>query len=274
MTRHRGTYKPDNTSPYELSRSRIENLIKCEACFWLDRAKGVKFPGMPGFLLNSNTDILLKKDFDKYRGKTASPIMESYGLDYLRPFYHKDLRKWENSLHFGLDCHHFNTIHEKTNILLGGGIDDVWENIQSGELHVVDYKSTAQMSKTPKPLDESFIAQPEDEKQPDYKASYRRQMEIYQWLLRRKGFNVSNTGFFVYVDGQHINETGMIDNVDSQTAWMKFNTAIIKYEGDDVWVEKALYKAKETLQKDICPEHTSGCEFKLFIDGVIQAKTN
>ena len=54
--------------------------------------------------------------------------------------------------------------HEQTNILFGGGLDDVWENAESGELHVVDYKSTAQMSRTPAPLDESFIAPPEDPK--------------------------------------------------------------------------------------------------------------
>ena len=39
---------------------------------------------------------------------------------------------------------------------------------------------------------------------PDYKAGYRRQMEMYQWIARRKGFTVSDTGYFVYVDGQHV----------------------------------------------------------------------
>ena len=67
----------------------------------------------------------------------------------------------------------------------------------SGELHIVDYKSTAQMSSTPAPLDESFIAAPKDSKKIDYKAGYRRQMEMYQWTLRRKGFSVSDIGYFV-----------------------------------------------------------------------------
>ena len=40
MARHRGIYKPDHESPYEVSRSRIEAFIKCPACFWLDRVKG------------------------------------------------------------------------------------------------------------------------------------------------------------------------------------------------------------------------------------------
>lgn len=135
-------------------------------------------------------------------------------------------------------------------------------------LHIVDYKSTAQMSMTPAPLDESFIAPPIDPKKTDYKAGYRRQMEMYQWILRRKGFSVSDTGYFLYVDGQHVKESGMIDVDDPNQAWMKFNTAIIPYTGDDSWVEEALTAAKSNLEKDACPEHAAGCEFGRFIDQI------
>ncbi len=50
------------------------------ACFWLEKAAGVKFPGMPPFLLNTSTDTLLKKDFDQYRGKGPHPLMQATGL--------------------------------------------------------------------------------------------------------------------------------------------------------------------------------------------------
>jgi len=268
MARHRGTYKPNRAEPYELSRGRLEGFLKCEACFWLDRVRGVKFPSIPGFLLNTNTDTLLKKDFDQFRGKEPHPIMVNSGLSHLRPFDHVDLEKWESSLHFGSSPNHFNTVHEQTNILFGGGLDDVWENIKTGELHIVDYKSTAQMSSTPAPLDESFIAPPTDPKKIDYKAGYRRQMEMYQWILRRKGFPVSDTGYFLYVDGQHINESGMIDSEDPSQAWMRFNTAIIKYVGDDSWVEATIIQAKRTLGSEHAPKHTEGCEFGRFIEQV------
>ena len=101
MARHRGTYKPEHESPYELSRSKVEAYIKCPACFWLDRTKGVKFPSIPGFLLNSNTDKLLKKDFDQYRGVAPHPIMINNSLEHLIPFGHPDMTYWENSLSFG-----------------------------------------------------------------------------------------------------------------------------------------------------------------------------
>nr|MCH9846678.1 hypothetical protein [Betaproteobacteria bacterium] len=181
------------------------------------------------------------------------------------------LEKWVSSLQFGASPRHFNTLHHETNILFGGGLDDVWENIETGELHLVDYKSTAQMSKTPKPLDESFLAPPQDPKVPDYKASYRRQMAMYQWIMRRKGFHVSDVGYFLYVDGQHVGETGMLDDQDPAQAWMRFKTAVIPFVGDDAWVEAALFEAKQVVQLNVCPAHSAGCEHKLFLDGVAQA---
>lgn len=261
MPRHRGTFKPNHPAPYELSRSRVENFIQCKACFWLDRAKGVKFPGIPSFLLNTNTDTLLKKDFDQYRGKDPHPAMLAAGLGHLRPFAHPDIDKWENSMQFGASPNHFNTIHEETNILFGGGLDDVWENISTGELHIVDYKSTAQMGDSPKPLDETFIAPPLNSANKDYKASFRRQMDMYQWVARKKGFQVNNTGYFVYVDGQHNGESGMIDTHDPTQAWMRFNLAIIPYVGNDSWVESVLVEVKKSLQLSRCPRHSDQCEF-------------
>jgi hypothetical protein len=91
-------------------------------------------------------------------------------------------------------------------------------------------------------------------------------MEMYQWIARRKGFTVSNIGYFVYVDGQHVGETGMLDQNDPATAWMRFNTAVIPYEGNDDWVEKALLRAKETLLMTSCPSHAENCEHGKFIN--------
>lgn len=271
MARHRGAYKPETTEPYELSRSKIEAFKKCPACFWLEKSAGIKFPSIPGFLLNTNTDTLLKKDFDPYRGLTSHPTMAAAGLEHLRPFSHQDLDKWAQSIHFGASERHFNSLHEESNILFGGGLDDVWENMQSGELHIVDYKSTAQMGKSPKPLDESFIAPPQDTKKPDYKAGYRRQMDMYQWILRRKGFRVSDIGYFLYVDGQHLNESGMLELDRPFNANMKFNVAIIPYKGDDCWVEDALIDAKACLTLSTCPDHSEECEFGSFINLVNMA---
>ena len=270
MARHQGKFKPHNPAPYELSRSAIEKMIKCEACFWLEKVQGIKTPSMPGFNLNTNTDTLLKKDFDAVRGKGPHPLMEASGLSHLRPFWHDDIGKWADSMHFGAEGR-FHVDHPETNIRFGGGLDDVWENLESGELHIVDYKSTAQLGKESKPLDKSFISAPEDPSKPDYKAGYRRQMDMYQWITRRLGFDVSDTGYFVYVDGQHRNEQGMLDGDSPTQAWMRFNVSVIPYEGNDSWVEDALRRAKYLVSEvNECPEHAPDCEHGQYLANVLE----
>ena len=272
--RHQGAFKPEHPAPWELSRGWIETLIKCEACFWLKKAANIKEIGMPSFNINTNTDILLKKDHDQYRGKGPSPIMVSAGLSHLRPFAHPDLELWTDSLQFGLSPNHFNVIHEPTYMKFGGGLDDVFENIETGELHIVDYKSTSQdggNKSEPAPLDESFLMPPTDPKKPDYKASYRRQAEMYQWILRRKGFEVSDTAYILYVDGISRDEDGMLTDNDPHVAWMKFEAQIIPYVGNDDWVEAELHRAKEVAQFPECPPHSDGCDTGRWLNSVIKA---
>ena len=146
MPRHRGVYDPNREEPYELSRSRIENFVKCPACFYLQQVKGVKFPSIPGFNINEATDVLLKRDFDEYReAATSHPFLIDRGLEHLVPFADDRFELWTQSLHFGAEGR-FHSIHEETNLKVGGGLDDVWLNTKTGQVHLVDYKSTSQKS--------------------------------------------------------------------------------------------------------------------------------
>ena len=38
--RHQAIYKPEHPAPYELGIGRIDNFVKCPACFWLTQVKG------------------------------------------------------------------------------------------------------------------------------------------------------------------------------------------------------------------------------------------
>ena len=121
MKRHRVVFDPSRDDPFEVSRSQIESFLKCPACYWMRRRGDIKFPGMPGFLLNTATDTLLKKDFDKYRELgQPHPFMERHGLGHLVPFNHSDFEAWTKSLQLGLQ-----TTHEGSNLIVGGGLDDV-----------------------------------------------------------------------------------------------------------------------------------------------------
>ena len=266
MARHRGTFKPEHPEPYEISRSQIESFRRCPACFWMNRVKGIKFPGIPPFLLNTATDTLLKKDFDVYRhSQTPHPFMEKHDLEHLVPFQHADFETWTKALQLG-----FQTYHEESNLIIGGGLDDVWHNREEDLLHIVDYKSTASKR------NEDLTALQTIKLEGHYKDSYKRQMDIYQWIMRHNDFNVSNTAYFVYVNGDQHFESGMLDD-NGEQATMKFVVQLIEYEGDDSWVENTILDIKECLYQEHCPEHSNSgfgpkgnkqCEYAELFDGM------
>ena len=229
--RTRNLYDPNSSESFKLSRSKIELFTKCPKCFYMDRRLGVgQPPGFP-FALNSAVDTLLKKEFDIHRAKqTAHPLMKAYGLDMV-PFDHEKMDEWRENFK-GVQYH-----HEPTNFIMTGAVDDIWVN-REGEIVVVDYKSTSKPSKV------SLDAEWQD--------GYKRQMEMYQWLLRKLGHKVSSTGYFVYCNGKTDREAfdGKLD----------FDIDLIPYTGDDSWVEKTLFDIKKCLDGKI-PQSDPECDF-------------
>ena len=273
MARHRGRFNPENPAPYELSRSRIENYLKCKACFWLEQLHRVKPPEIPSFTINTTTDILLKRDADAVRGRQTLPLWAAHGLDHLIPFEHEHLEKWTNSLHYGTNDTYFNTVHAESNIKLGGGLDDVFLNTHTGQIHIVDYKSTAQGTRSPIKYEKKPVSLNDP-----WKISYKRQMDMYVWVARQKGFDVSDIGYFVYVDAQHKDINGMLTDDNPAVAWMQFDTSIIPYTANTTWVEPTLLEIQEFLvQQTSCPQHTpkddnySGCDLGRYANEMMAA---
>lgn len=215
-------YQPGQTEPFKVSRSKIELFMQCPRCFWLDARLKLKRPDGPPFNINKAIDELFKKEFDSYRLKQEPhPLMVEFGVPAL-PFAHDDLDKWRQNF-TGVQA-----LHEPTNLLVFGAVDDIWHNTD-GELIVVDYKATAKASEVS--IDS------------DWQISYKRQLEVYQWLLRQNGFQVSDTGYFVYTNGRlDLDEFG--DRVE-------FRTKIIPYTGSAAWIEPTLKKMKKVLEGDM-----------------------
>tara|TARA_B100000686_G_scaffold268331_2_gene283804 strand:+ start:1475 stop:2245 length:771 start_codon:yes stop_codon:yes gene_type:complete len=255
MTRHRGTFDPANPEPYELSRSRVENFVKCSACFYLQQVKGVKFPSIPGFNINEATDVLLKRDFAKHRlAGTAHPFLKRAGLDYLIPYKDDRFELWTQSLHFGAKGR-LNTVHKETNLKIGGGLDDVWLNTKTNEIHIVDYKSTSQKSPGKKITLDDW-----------WKAAYRRQMDLYIWIMKRLGPNTSEIGYFLYCDGDRFTDKPFLND---KIGVMNFKVSLIPYKSDLCWIESTLQKIKLTLNAEQCPNHSKSCEYGAFIDAIV-----
>jgi len=233
MPRSRNLFDPESTKPYKISRSGLELFHDCPRCFYYDKRIGhARPPGFP-FNLNSAVDTLLTKEFDAYRRQQKPhPLMQKAGIEAI-PFAHPDLEKWRTNF-TGVQA-----LHRPTNLLVTGAVDDLWENVR-GELMVIDYTSTAKTAEITS-LDE------------EWHSGYKRQIEIYQWLLRHNGFAVSSTAYWVYANGHAAAERF------DQT--LRFRMTIIPYEGSDDWVDEHLVAAKKCLMRKTPPPAAADCEY-------------
>lgn len=75
--RTRNLFDPKSDKPYKLSRTRLENFIRCPRCFYLDRRLGIDRPSMPGFTLNIAVDALLNKKCTRYTSNPAKNKVRS-----------------------------------------------------------------------------------------------------------------------------------------------------------------------------------------------------
>jgi hypothetical protein len=231
--RSRNLFDPKSHEPFTVSRSGIDLFVQCPRCFYIDKRLGTgRPPGFP-FSLNSAVDALLKKEFDIHRAAgTAHPLMKEYNIDAV-PYAHKELDAWRDSLRRGIQF-----FHEPTNLLIRGGVDDVWV-APTGELYIVDYKATSKTEEV------SLDAEWQD--------GYKRQMEVYQWLFRKNGFVVSPIGYFVYCNGDA--DAAAFD------ARLEFDIKVIPYVGNTDWVEPTIVNLRKCLMDEKIPAASVDCDY-------------
>ena len=231
-------YDKSSTEAWECSRTAIDEFLNDPHTFVMRRKLGLM--SVPSFPLNLNTatDEILKEDFDALRDVQESNywLFAKYNLNVV-PFQHEDFKRWR-------DGHGVRAIHEPTNFDVYGKIDDIWQDRVTGELIVVDYKSTAR-------------AEPEYLK-PDYYryglgSKYKKQQEVYQWLLRRNGFEVSTKFILLYVDGDR-RAKSFFPEPSTELGRLDFRTSIMIIDGDDSWIEQTLHDMKAVLDQDDIPE--------------------
>ncbi len=243
--RTRNLFSPTDKAPFKISRSKIDLFLECPRCFYLDRRLGIaRPPGFP-FNLNSAVDFLLKKEFDIHRlAQTSHPLMTSYGLSAV-PFAHAKIDEWRENFK-GVQF-----LHPATNLIITGAVDDLWVN-PAGEIIVVDYKATSKDGEV------SLDA--------DWQIGYKRQMEVYQWLMRQNGFKVSDTGYFVYVNGQ--TDRAAFD------ARLEFDVKLLSYTGNTDWIEPTLTELKKCLLLDKQPPASKNCDYCAYRQTAAQASAS
>jgi hypothetical protein len=197
----------------KLSRSKIELFLKCPRCFWQEVNKGTKRPPPAPYTINSAVDDLLKREFDACRkSKTAHYLISRCKLD-AAPYNSDQLGSWRDN---------FTGIQFKyapADFLVCGALDDVWIN-PKGELIVVDFKATG--AKEYKIYEE-----------------YRRQIEIYQWLLLMNKYKVCRTGYLLFAKVNK--ENGF------KEGRLSFDLSLEPVEGSLSWIEGSLLDARKVL---------------------------
>lgn len=235
-------FDPSLQKECRLSRSKIELFVDCPRCFYLDMRCGIDRPPSFPFSLNNEVDRRLKEEFNFYRElEEPHPYMVKAGIDAV-PFKHKSIEAWQDALRRGIQYR-----LPDTNLIVCGGIDDVWQSrgVDAGKLFIVDYKATSQAGVVS--LDDRW------------KDSYKRQAEIYQWLFKMNGFDVSDTALFVFCNAR---KSGSEFN-----SRLDFEVSILPHVGDTQWVEPAIREAFNLLRADNAPEPNHDCKWCQFCVG-------
>ncbi len=237
-TRSSSYYSPNQKDYFKISRGKFYNFLTCQRCFYLDRVKGLDPPGTPGWTLNETTDILLKKEFDFCRERQIPHrIFIENRLTNLVPFNHPEIDKWRDSLHKGLSIK-----YKDSNIILTGGIDDIWQNKTTKELIIVDYKSQAKLGRIDK---QDYLKDP-------YHDGYKVQMDFYAYLLLNMGFNLDKTSYFLVCNAKR--------EINEFNKKMEFEEYLIPYNWNTNWLESRIDEMINIMNNYEIPSANEACK--------------
>ncbi len=226
--RRKGGESRDGETVENLSRSKLELFLDCPRCFYADRRLGAPRPDEHSYALNLAVDALLKKEFDALRNAgEPHPLMIETGIEAV-PFFHPSLNDWREAAR-GLRI-----LHEESGFVVHGAVDDVWEE-RDGTLAIVDYKCSGRLPHAHEPV----------------RASYRRQVETYQWILRKMGYRVSPNAYFVFAAPDR-GRPGF-------GGTLHFSMNVVRVVGDDAWVQDALLEARHCLDLSRPPAPSAEC---------------
>jgi hypothetical protein len=121
--------------------------------------------------------------------------------------------------------------------------DDLWLNLDTNEVIVVDYKATSKNDEVT--LDA------------EWQDGYKNQMEFYQWLLRNNGLKVANQGWFVYCNGRK--------DLDGFNNHLEFIVKMLPYDGDISWIDETLDRIKSCLERDSTALSSDDCDYCKYV---------
>ncbi len=210
--------------PFKLSPSSISLYFDCPRCFWLLFNKGIRRPPSPFPTLPSGIDRILKQKFDAFRARRELPP-ELSSLDGKASLFPdiKKLEVWRDSRR-GLRWQ-----DDEGNILFGA-VDDLL--LVEGKIAVLDYKTKGNSNT-------------------QVYAQYKRQMELYNFLLHKNGMDVSPYAYILFFWPIGLSNTGHIT----------FSTKLEKIEVLPERGEALFKEVLDVLKSPNIPSPSPRCEY-------------
>jgi hypothetical protein len=209
---------------FKLSPSSLNLMKDCPRCFWLKQHKvwsrpvGI-FPSLP-----NGMDKILKIHFDKFRDQNKLPpeLCDNNHCEDMKLFDDKEKMKVWQSNFKGVSW------TDKNGNELHGAVDNIL--VKGKKLIVLDYKTRGYALKE------------------DTAEHYRLQQNVYNFLLRKNGYDTEDYFFLLFYVPKEVMATGEVI----------FDTTLVKMKVDVKMAEKVWKNALKLLNGD-CPKKT--CEW-------------
>lgn len=203
---------------FKLSPSSIGLMQECERCFWMEKHKKWKRPSGIFPSLPSGVDKILKEHFDYFmeKGELPPELCNHEHCENMKLFDNVELLKiWRNNRKGIL-------WEDDEGNILHGAVDNIL--VSGKKLIVLDYKTRG------------------FELKEDTHEHYQHQLDIYNFLLRKNGYETEDFGFLLFYVPEKVLETGEF----------VFKTRLIKMEANTKHAEKLFNTALKLLNGE-CP---------------------
>ena len=209
---------------FKLSPSSLNLMKECPRCFWLHQQKVWSRPSSPFPQLPNGMDRVLKQHFDRFAKENKMPpeICTNSECDGMKLFDDfEKLTEWRNARK-GL------WFEDEDKNILHGGVDNIL--MKGKKLIVLDYKTKGSPAKE------------------DAHKVNQHQLDIYNFLLRKMGYETEDYGFLLFYSPSEVLETGEV----------VFHTELRKVKTSIKDAEDLFNDAIKLLNED-CP--TKSCEW-------------
>lgn len=216
--------------PYKFSPSSLSLLAECPRCFFLHFNKEIKRPASIFPSLPSGMDNVLKQHFDSFISRGLPPELESLNSEVTLFDDIELLKVWRSNFK-GI------SFKDPEGNVLRGAVDNILK--KGDKLIVLDYKTRGF------PLKE------------DTAMHYQNQLDIYNFLLRKNGFNTEEYAYLLFYHPKHVTPHGDVC----------FHTDLVKMSIDVSNAEKIFSDALSVLGGEM-PQASEECGFCTWVEKV------